>query len=147
MTDGGEPLLLPLAAVGGDQRQLAGGKACRLGELLAAGFDVPDGLVLTTEAHRLAADAVRRAGRDPADPLSWEFPEDLADALDDHRMRFGGTVAVRSSAADEDTPTSSAAGRYATVLDVRDRAGLVAAVQACWASAARAEADGVGRSG
>ncbi|PZF80292.1 PEP/pyruvate-binding domain-containing protein [Jiangella anatolica] len=45
------------------------------------------------------------------------------------------TVAVRSSAADEDTAHASAAGQYETVLGVRGAAAVTKAVRTCWASA------------
>lgn len=119
------PAVLPLAQVGGSDRASAGGKAAMLGELRRRGFEVPDGVVLTL-VHKVPAG--------PA-PLTETVDEAVLDELDDARTRLGGRVAVRSSAPDEDGTGRSAAGRYVTVLDVADRAGLAAAVRECRASA------------
>src|SRR5438105_4694165 len=58
-------LVRPLAALRATDVPIAGGKGANLGELVAAGFTVPDGFVLTTEAYDAAA---RAAGVDPRDP-------------------------------------------------------------------------------
>jgi pyruvate,water dikinase len=60
-------LVRPIADVRGGDLESVGGKAANLGELLHAGFDVPDGFVLTTEAYQRAASA---AGVDPQDPAA-----------------------------------------------------------------------------
>src|SRR5206468_3331320 len=82
---------------------VAGGKGANLGELMRAGFPVPDGFVITTEAFRVAA---RAADVDAADAKSAPqrmrsvaVPRDVADAIrDGYRALGGGRVAVRSSA-------------------------------------------------
>jgi phosphoenolpyruvate synthase/pyruvate phosphate dikinase len=77
-----------------------GGKAANLGELLAAGVRVPDGVVLTAGAADLS----------PADRESL-----LRDAL----SALGtGPFAVRSSGISEDGLEHSYAGMYESVLDV-----------------------------
>ena len=43
--------VLGLHELGRDDIARAGGKGANLGELIKAGFDVPDGFVLTTEAY------------------------------------------------------------------------------------------------
>ncbi|HEU0090070.1 MAG TPA: PEP/pyruvate-binding domain-containing protein [Pseudonocardiaceae bacterium] len=89
-----------------------GRKAAALGELLAAGFPVPDGFVLPTDT------------------------EDVAGALAAITAAMGAqALAVRSSGVDEDLAGASYAGQYTTVLDVRGSAALLAAVRACRASA------------
>jgi phosphohistidine swiveling domain-containing protein len=77
-----------------------GGKAASLGELLALGVRVPDGVVMTAGAATLAAEdrgALLRAG-----------VKELCD----------GPFAVRSSGISEDGAEHSFAGIYETVLDV-----------------------------
>ncbi len=103
-------------------RALTGGKAVNLARLLAAGFAVPGGFVLTTAAFR----AVRH------DPTQREA---LWEAVSEHYRRLGSPpVAVRSSATAEDLAAASMAGQYETILDVRDEDTLYAAIIRCWES-------------
>ncbi|MDI6104233.1 PEP/pyruvate-binding domain-containing protein [Actinoplanes sp. NEAU-A12] len=95
--------------------ELAGGKAAALGELIRRGERVPPGFCVTVAAHR-----------------GGVLPE--AEILDAYRRLGGGPVAVRSSATAEDLPGAAFAGQYASVLDVRGEAELVAAVARCWES-------------
>lgn len=80
--------MLSLAALGGGDRQLAGGKGASLGELLQAGFPVPAGFVVTTAAFREALRA-----RDP----EGSIPRALG-ALDpdDHERVARVTAEVRA---------------------------------------------------
>ena len=50
-------LTVPLSALGAGDIAVAGGKGANLGELIRAGFPVPDGFVITTEAYAEAARA------------------------------------------------------------------------------------------
>jgi phosphohistidine swiveling domain-containing protein len=77
-----------------------GGKAANLGELLAAGFAVPDGFVLPAGAVGLPAEV--RAS------LLREGARDLG----------AGPFAVRSSGISEDGAEQSFAGMYESVIDV-----------------------------
>ena len=77
-----------------------GGKAASLGELLAAGARVPDGLVLTADVADLGADERGALLRSAAEPLG------------------AGPFAVRSSGIAEDGMEHSYAGIFETVLDV-----------------------------
>jgi phosphohistidine swiveling domain-containing protein len=79
---------------------VVGGKATGLGELLAAGARVPDGVVLTVGAAALAAEDRRSLLRAAVDELG------------------SGPFAVRSSGVAEDDAQHSYAGIYETVLDV-----------------------------
>ena len=93
-----------------------GGKAASLGELLAAGVRVPDGVVLTAGAADMTADerlAVLRA------------------AAGDMGI---GPFAVRSSGIAEDGAEHSYAGMYESVLDV-PADEVPAAIERCLASA------------
>src|SRR5919204_8944 len=118
---------------------LAGGKGANLGELARAGFPVPDGFVLTTEAYEIASRAV---GVDHADPQAAAerlrgapVPAPIADAARQaYRDLGGGRVAVRSSATAEDLPGASFAGQQDTFLDVAGEDALLDAIRRSWAS-------------
>ena len=102
---------------------LVGGKALNLCKLINAGFPVPGGFVVTTEAHRRAMAA--------GGVLSDEIGAVIREAW----RRLGmPPVAVRSSATAEDLAAASMAGQYETFLDIRDEEGLLDAVRRCWAS-------------
>jgi pyruvate,water dikinase len=93
-----------------------GAKAASLGELLATGYRVPDGLVLAAEAADLPA-------------------EDRRSLIETAAASLGpGPFAVRSSGVTEDGLEHSFAGMYETVLDVRAD-GLGAATDRVLASA------------
>ena len=105
-------------------KAIAGGKAVNLGILIRAGFPVPGGFVLTTEAYRASHGANIRDGSHP-----------LAQEVCARWHALGGSaVAVRSSATAEDMAEASMAGQYETFLDITTEDGLLDAVQKCWAS-------------
>lgn len=107
--------LVALGDAGAVDRSMHGGKATVLAELLAAGFPVPRGIVVTAGALD--------------DP---DLDRKLAAAAD----RIGGSrFAVRSSASAEDLPDASYAGLYETYLNVSP-AELGDAVRRCFAAAA-----------
>jgi rifampicin phosphotransferase len=113
-----------------------GSKAATLGELKRAGFPVPEGFVLTTEALVKALDS---AGLDstarPEDVEGMSLAADIVTALDAATERLGsGPFAVRSSGVAEDLPGASYAGQYETVLNVVAK-DVPEAVRHCWASA------------
>lgn len=118
---------------------IAGGKGANLGELIAAGFPVPEGFVITTYAYRLAA---RSALADKASPSeaaerlrTADVPSEIAGAVAAaYRSLDNGPVAVRSSATAEDLPGASFAGQHDSILDVTGVAELLDAVRRCWAS-------------
>jgi len=106
---------------------VVGGKAINLQKLITAGFPVPDGFVITTDAYREAASAASAGGMPPA----------IAEAIRvAYRQRGAPVVAVRSSATAEDLAGSSMAGQYETILDVQGEDAVLAAVERCWASVA-----------
>lgn len=129
---------------------LVGGKGASLARLAAAGFPVPPGFHVTTEAY--VAFVARNALRDrilaaledgptaASERISAlfaerEMPAEVASAIREAYSGMGDVaVAVRSSATAEDLPDASFAGQQDTYLDVRGEAELLAAVQRCWAS-------------
>jgi phosphohistidine swiveling domain-containing protein len=94
------PVVRPLQDVRLADSADVGGKAAHLGELVAAGVRVPDGLVLTTAANGLSVEARNSALRANLPGLGE------------------GPFAVRSSAVGEDGTEHSYAGMYETVLGV-----------------------------
>ncbi|WP_147917008.1 PEP/pyruvate-binding domain-containing protein [Ruania zhangjianzhongii] len=101
-----------------------GGKAGALAALLRAGLPVPRAFVVPFAAHEAHAVDARA--------LSGALRSKLAEAL----TALGDPqVAVRSSAAHEDTAEASAAGQYESVLAVRGAAEVDAAIRRCWAAA------------
>ena len=130
--------VVPLSALGARDLLIAGGKGANLGELIHAGFPVPDGFVITTDAYVAAASA---AGVDPKDTAGaraklteMATPAEIANAVRDAYRALGGRVAVRSSATAEDLPEASFAGQQDTILDVEGEDALLDAVRRCWAS-------------
>ncbi|NUT94660.1 MAG: pyruvate, phosphate dikinase, partial [Saccharothrix sp.] len=100
-------------------RASCGGKAATLAVLLRAGLPVPDGFVVPFGSG---------AAVGSASPLLDEVARELE--------RMGDpVVAVRSSAADEDTAGASAAGQYESILGVRGASEVCDAIAACRKSA------------
>lgn len=138
-------LVLDLAQLSADDVAKVGGKAANLGELIRAGFDVPPGFCITTEAYRLAVrgtavedGTITDAAAARAAVLGASFPESVSDAVRETyaRLESGADrpVAVRSSATAEDLPDASFAGQQDTYLDVVGIDDVLDAVQRCWAS-------------
>lgn len=137
MAESDRPYVLKLGELSRRDVPMAGAKAANLGELLAAGFPVPNGFVLTTMAfdrflifHGFGADT-------PAEEVDGApLPDDVSEALLTAAEPWGGlALAVRSSGVAEDLPGASFAGQYESVLGVRGQDALLEAVTRCWASA------------
>ncbi|MFG1943706.1 PEP/pyruvate-binding domain-containing protein [Nonomuraea sp. NPDC048826] len=124
-------LVAPLRSFSRGDLALAGGKGANLGELIAGGFPVPGGFVVTTAAYALvAAGNVTRAYFE-----DLEIPDALRrEILTAYRELGGGPVAVRSSATAEDLPGAAFAGQQDTYLNVVGEDGLLDAVRRCWGS-------------
>ena len=138
-----------LEQLGRDNLGGAGSKGANLGELIRAGFPVPDGFVVTTEAYDsfVAHNNLRKT-------IARVFREDqssgatIRDAFEEavipseieraiiaaYRALGGGAVAVRSSATAEDLPEAAFAGQQDTFLNVMGEQALLNAVRRCWAS-------------
>jgi phosphoenolpyruvate synthase/pyruvate phosphate dikinase len=102
--------------------ELVGGKARGLAALIGLGLRVPPAVVLTTDAHA----RFREHG---------SLEESDRRALLASLEQLGEPLAVRSSAADEDTGDRSAAGQYDSVMGLRGPEALLAAVEHCWREA------------
>jgi len=137
---------------------LVGGKGANLGELTRAGFPVPPGFVVTASAY---TEAMERAGvrgrlRELVAGVELDDPDALAAAADElkalvrsagmpeelraqvveayRRLGDGSAVAVRSSAAGEDSADASFAGMNETYTNVSGADEVVARIVDCWAS-------------
>ena len=148
--------VVPLADLTLADADVAGGKGANLGELIHAGFRVPEGFVVTTAAFLEAMDAggVRQELRErTAQTVRATDPTAAAPDLQDlvHKagvpaglrgelvdayraLGQGVSVAVRSSAAGEDSASTSFAGMNETFTNVSGDDELVARVVDCWAS-------------
>lgn len=133
-----------------------GGKGANLGELTSAGFNVPAGFCVTTDAFDrfmegagkeiyeqldevsaedlTKASAVGQAVREHLNTLS--LPQDVAEEVLENWRAAGESFAyaVRSSATAEDLPSASFAGQQDTYLNIRGEEALLTNVKACFIS-------------
>ncbi len=108
---------LPLSRLTAADVAVAGGKGANLGELITAGFAVPSGFVVTTDAYRRAVADLTVPDRDGV--LTVDVPPAVRDAVVvAYADLGGGPVAVRSSATAEDLPGAAFAGQQDTFLSV-----------------------------
>lgn len=106
-------------------RAHCGGKAATLSVLLRAGLPVPDGFVVSFDELACLEGSAHA-----------DLPDVLRDAVARELDQMGDpVVAVRSSAANEDTEGASAAGQYESILGVRGAADVCEAITVCRASA------------
>lgn len=135
-------LALELSLVSEEDTGRVGVKAANQASLMQAGFLVPDGVVLTTDAYNRFSSTNTGDGRGgPETKTSPELPSELSHLLGEIVETLGDTpLAVRSSGVAEDLPDASFAGQYKTVLEVRGLDELEEAVRGCWASAASTHA-------
>jgi pyruvate,water dikinase len=115
-----------------DDLRLVGGKAANLSRL-AARHRVPPGFCLTTAAHERARG--RGAGLREAAPHLREALASAYARLGDRAGTPAPSVAVRSSAVDEDGAHASFAGQHETYLNVIGAEAVAEAVERCWDSA------------
>lgn len=157
---GEAPRIIELAALRRFDAPLAGGKAATLGELMARGFAVPQGVVATVAAYRsfVAQDKVREpfealtartARATPAGLtdisaevaglfLKSQLPAWGSEILDWARSS-GSSFAVRSSATNEDLAGATFAGQYDSFINVSLEA-IPDAIRRCFASLYNARA-------
>jgi hypothetical protein len=137
----------------------AGGKGASLSHLARAGFPVPAGYLIATEAYeafvrdndleeRIVALAGSGAGTDFEDVSTSirqlfersPIPPRVARAIHQGHAALcpegdeQAPLAVRSSATAEDLPGASFAGQQDTYLNVRGERALLEAVKRCWSS-------------
>ncbi len=137
----------------------AGGKGANLGEMTAAGINVPDGFVVTSEAYRtflrendlekIICRELEEAGSDAgklteaADrirdgilsaPIPSRIREAVTNACEAKWPDGGKAVAVRSSATAEDLADASFAGQQETYLNVRGGEEICESIRKCYAS-------------
>jgi len=139
---------------------IAGGKGANLGEMTGAGFPVPDGFVLATDAYKKfvkknnlqkkivsIASKVSKSYPESSEKASKEIkklfldapiPKDIEEVILNKYGNLGTekdiVVAVRSSATAEDLPGASFAGQQETYLHIFGNKQLLEAVKKCWAS-------------
>ncbi len=138
----------------------AGGKGANLGELVSAGFPVPDGFVIgapvyaafcrQTGLREQLADVLEGVDAEDTEALEAasvaagelfdraSIPEQLVEEIRSGYERLatgeGAPVAVRSSATAEDTAETSFAGMNESFLNVQGADAVVEAVRRCWRS-------------
>ena len=136
---------------------LVGGKGANLARLTTAGFPVPAGFIVSTDAYaallaegtgdRIAAVARELTYDDPEALergtatirdliLNVALPDDLTAEVARAYGELGGDrlVAVRSSGTAEDLAEASFAGLHDTYLAIRGTDEVLDAVRRCWAS-------------
>jgi phosphohistidine swiveling domain-containing protein len=113
-------LIKPLKDVRMVDASVVGGKGASLGELLAAGFPVPNGFIILAEASKYAKDS-----------LPTEVQKEILDAFNKLKTK---KVAVRSSALAEDSVDASWAGQFESFLNVGGD-HLLETIKECWQSA------------
>ena len=141
---------------------IAGGKGANLGEMRRAGFPVPPGFVVLSNAYfeHIKRNGLEEKIRDllygldvnDSDALlstaerikllilSGEFPRDVREEIEEAYQELKNVVgeepfvAVRSSATAEDLPEASFAGQQKTFLNVKGKGELIQAVKEAWAS-------------
>jgi rifampicin phosphotransferase len=152
--------------------ELAGGKGANLVRLTRAGFDVPRGFIVSTNAYRefVKANGLEGVIQQELEELESEDVNELENASEAIRAAFAQgdiparihleilsayaelnpksqienpkSVAVRSSATAEDLPDLSFAGQQDTYLNIIGEEQLLKAVIDCWSSLWTARAIG-----
>jgi rifampicin phosphotransferase len=141
----GMRFIVSLSDLGRNDLTTAGGKAANLGELVRAGFPVPDGFVVTTDAYATAIQPLHlnipkriAAGEGAsvrADIETASMPADLRTEIANAYAALGSVpVAARSSATAEDLPGAAFAGQQDTYLNVVGETALIEGVQRSWGS-------------
>ena len=153
------PLVIPLAEAASLGDEWVGGKALGLSGLIAAGYRVPGGFCITTQAYRrfLEDGGLKKVidmetGRKAMSSMRWEeiwdaalrirtaflrtpVPPGVSEAIFDASRSFvGRPLAVRSSAVGEDSAERSYAGLHESVVGVMGETALLDTVRVVWSS-------------
>jgi len=141
---------------------LVGGKGANLGEMTKAGFPVPNGFIVTSDAYYafIEENHLQEKIKRILEPLDVNKAKDLDSTSQRIRLLIEkapipkeiskkvfaayfamakgifthALVAVRSSATAEDLPTASFAGQQETYLNVQGEANVLEKIRLCWAS-------------
>lgn len=136
---------------------IAGGKGANLGVLTRAGFPVPPGFVLLTNAYQhflhingLLSELEQLARQAKSDDLAscekasqsirtlfthYPIPDAIIQVITQaYQQLAADAVAVRSSATTEDLPTASFAGLHESYLNIKTLDDIFTAVRQCWSS-------------
>lgn len=118
---------------------IVGAKSYHLSCLLNKGFNVPNGFIITTDAHLAIMEPYASSGskiREEDISFPNQFVQDLKfEYLQLLEHSEGGSVAVRSSGNMEDLSEASFAGQYITFLEVKTFEQLLDSIKKCWLSA------------
>jgi rifampicin phosphotransferase len=151
---------LSAAEIQSGDRLRVGGKAYALALLARAGFTIPETLCITSDAYLAFVDrtglrerVLLELHRKDFKEMRWEeiwdcatrirnmfltkpIPEDLEGILRKTiEIKFSGkTVAIRSSAPEEDTAASSFAGLHESHINVRGTDSILEHIRMVWAS-------------
>ncbi len=109
-----------------------GGKGLNLGKLTRAGFQVPQGFCVTTDAYRFSVQNLQEQNVGVVKELALS-PELVSEIRTAREKLRTARVAVRSSATAEDLAEASFAGQQDTFLNVASDE-LLDALKGCWAS-------------
>lgn len=134
---------------------LVGGKGANLGEMTKAGFPIPDGFCITTEAYKefikynnlagFISQTVNDANIENISVIgerirkrisNSEIPEGVKAEIRRVFLKAGSDnyYAVRSSATAEDLAFASFAGQQDTYLNIKGEDSIIDSVRKCWAS-------------
>ena len=152
--------IITLKEIHANDRHRVGGKAYALGRLASGGFDIPDTLCVTSDVYRefvgktgLRERMLLELHRKDFKEMRWEeiwdcatrirnmfltqrVPEDLYQDLHAilHEHFQNKSVAVRSSAPDEDDAQSSFAGLHESYINLSGAAAIIKHIRLVWAS-------------
>ena len=156
--DTNEIYVVPFEAIGKESLPTVGGKGANLGVLTKAGFPVPSGFCITTDAYyRVVEQAGIEALLENLSKIRYDdlealnaiafsirerlsaatIPKQIIDTVQEAYKALGNAnvpVAVRSSATAEDLLEASFAGQQDTYLNIIGAKAVMEAVHHCWES-------------